>query len=117
MEIQYQVHNVLLFNHNFTHTWSAEHFLLDHKKLLHLTHSSLELGCDDYNSLDKAVEELEDGLDSIFTYSGETPELDASLNEPDAIAFSMSSGFLHSVNTISDSSKLKLAPCIKSHKL
>ena len=50
----------------------------------------------------------------ILTDSIETPELDTSFNEPDAITSSVSSGFLCSVNTISDTSKLQLAPNIRS---
>ena len=56
-------------------------------------------------------------LDSILTDSLETPELDTSLFEPDAITSSVSSGFLHSVNTLSDNSKPQLSPSIRSHKL
>ena len=49
--------------------------------------------------------------DSILTDPLETPELDTSLEEPDAItSSSVSSGFLFSVNTLSDNSKLQLAP-------
>ena len=39
----------------------------------------------------------------------EIPELDTSLDEPDAITSSVSSGFLALVKTISDTSKLQLA--------
>ena len=46
-----------------------------------------------------------------------TPELDISLEEPDAITFSVSSGFLHLVSTLSDTFKLQLAPTIQAHKL
>ena len=38
--------------------------------------------------------DFEQGLDSILTDSLETPELDTSLDEPDAIPSSVSSGFL-----------------------
>ena len=37
--------------------------------------------------------DFEQGLDSILTDSLETPELDASLDEPDAVPSSVSSGF------------------------
>ena len=47
----------------------------------------------------------------------ETPELDASLDEPDAIPSSVSSGFLCSVSTLSDNFTLQLAPSLRSHKL
>ena len=61
--------------------------------------------------------DFEQSLDSILTNSLEIPELDASLNEPDAILSSVSSGFLCSVSTLSDNSKLQLAPSIRSCKL
>ena len=61
--------------------------------------------------------DFEQGLDSILTHSLETPELDTSLDEPDAIISSVSSGFLHLVITLSDNSKPQLAPSITSHKL
>ena len=61
--------------------------------------------------------DFEQGLDSILTDSLETPELDTSLDEHDAIPSSVSSGFLCSVNILSDNSKPQLAPCIGSHKL
>ena len=56
-------------------------------------------------------------MDSILTDYITTPELDTSLDEPDAIISSVSSGFPHSVSTISDTSKLQLPPSIRSHKL
>ena len=46
-----------------------------------------------------------------------TPELDTSLDEPDAITSSFSSGFLHLNSTISDNSEPQLAPSIRPHKL
>ena len=55
---------------------------------------------------------LEQGLDSILTDSLETLELDTSLDEPDVITSSVSSGFLCSVSTLSDNSKPQLAPSI-----
>ena len=58
----------------------------------------------------------ERGLDLILTDSIEIPELDISLDEPDAIASSDSSVFLHLFSTISDNSKLQLAPSIRSCK-
>ena len=67
--------------------------------------------------LDQAVTDFKQGLDSILTDSLKTPELDISLEEPDAITSSVSSGFLHSVSTISDTSKLQLSPSIHTHKL
>ena len=67
--------------------------------------------------MDQAVTDFEQGLDSILTDSLKTPELDISLEEPDAITSSVSSGFLFSVSTVSDTSKLQLAPSIRTHKL
>ena len=108
----------------FTHTWSAEQFVVCSHiypgftgKVSSLTHFPLELGCEDYSFLDQAMADFEQGLDSILTDSLETPELDASLDEPDAIPSSVYSGFLHSVSTLSDNSKPQLAPSIRSHKL
>ena len=82
-----------------------------------LTHFPLEPGCEDYSFLDQAMIDFEQGLDSILTDSLETLELDTSVDEPDAITSSVSSGFLCSVSTLSDTSKLQLAPSIRSHKL
>ena len=74
-------------------------------------------GCEDYSFLNQAVADFEQGLVSILTDSIKTPELDISLGEPDAVTSSLSSRFLQLVNTISDTSKLQLAPSIRSHKL
>ena len=108
----------------FTCTWSAEQFLAHSYiypgftgKVSSLTHFPLELGCEDCSFLDQAVTDFEQGLDSIITDSLETPELDASLDEPDVIPSSVSSGFLCLVITLSDNSKLQLAPSIRSQKL
>ena len=108
----------------FIHIWSAEWFLAHSHiypgltgKVLSLTHFPLEPGCEDYSFQDEAVADFEQGLDSILTNSLETPELDASLDEPDAVPSSVSSGFLHSVSTLSGNSKLQLAPSISSHEL
>ena len=49
----------------------------------------------------------------ILTDPLKTLELDTSLDEPDAVpSSSVSSGFLHSISTLSDNSKLQLAPSI-----
>ena len=108
----------------FTHTWSAEWFVACSHiypgftgKVSSLTHFALEPGCEDYAFLDQAVADFEQGLYSILTDSLETLELDTSLEEPDAITSSVSSGFLHSVSTLSDNSKPQLAPSIHTHKL
>ena len=86
-------------------------------KVSSLTHFPLELGCEDYSLLDQAMADFEQGLDSILTDTLETSELDASLDELDAAPSSVSSGFLHLVSTLSDNSKLQLAPSIRSCKL
>ena len=86
-------------------------------KVSSLTHFPLEPGCKDYAFLDQGVADFKQGLDSILTDSLETLELDTSLEEPDIITSSVSSGFLHSVSTISDNSKQQLAPTICTRKL
>ena len=108
----------------FTGTWSAEQFVAHSHiypgftgKVPSLTHFPLEPGCEDYSFLAQAMPDFEQDLDSIPTDSLETPQLDASLDEPDAITSSVSSGFLHSVSTLSDNSKPQLAPSIRSCKL
>ena len=109
----------------FTCTWSAEQFVAHSHiypgftgKVTSLTHFPLEPGCEDYAFLDQAVADFEQGLDSILTDSLETPELDTSLEEPDAItSSSVSSGFLCLVSTLSDNSKLQFSPSIHTHKL
>ena len=83
-----------------------------------LTHFPLEPGCEDCAFLDQAVADFEQGLDSFLTDSLETLELDTPLEEPDAVtSSSVSSGFLHLVNTLCDNSKLQLAPSICTCKL
>ena len=108
----------------FTRTWSAEQFVACFHiypgftgKVSSLTHFPLEPGCEDYAFLDQAVADFQQGLDSILTDSLETPELDTSLEEPDAVTSSVSSRFLHLVSTLSYNSKLQLAPSIHTHKL
>ena len=108
----------------FTHTWSAEWFVAYSHiypgftgKVSSLTHFPLQPGCEGYSFLYQAVADFDQGLDSILTDSRETPELNTSLDEPDVITSSVSSGFLCSVSTLSDISKLQLAPSIRSHKL
>ena len=108
----------------FTDTGLAEWFVAHSHiypgftgKVLSLTHFPLEPGCEDYSFLDQAVADFEQDLDSILTDSLETPDLDASLDEPDAIPSSVPSGFLHSVRTLSDNSKPQFAPSIRSCKL
>ena len=108
----------------FTCTWSVEWFVACSDiypgftgKVSSLTHFPLEPGCEDFAFLDQAVVDFEEGLDSILTDSLETPELVTSLDEPDVITSSVSSGFLCSVTTLSDNSKLQLAPSIQTHQL
>ena len=86
-------------------------------KVSSLTHFPLGPGCEDYSFLDQAVADFEQGLASILTDSIKTPEFDISLDEAETITSSVSSGFLCSVSTISDTSKLQLAPKIRSCKL
>ena len=108
----------------FTHTWSAEQFVACSHiypgftgKVSSLSHFPLEPGCEDYSFLDQAMADFEQGLDSILTDSLETPKLDTSLDEPDAITSSVSSGFICSVSTLSDNSKQQLASSIRAQKL
>ena len=108
----------------FTCTWSAEQFVAHSHiypgftgKASSLTHFPLEPGCEDYAFLDQAVADFKQGLDSILTDSLETLELDTSLEKPDAITSSVPSGFFFSISTLSDNSKLQLAPSICTHKL
>ena len=75
----------------------------------------LELGCEDYSFLDQTNADFEQGLDSILTDSIETLELDTSFDEPDAITSSVYFVFLHSISTISDTSKPHPAPSMRSH--
>ena len=67
--------------------------------------------------MDQAVADFEQGLDSILTDLLKTLELDTSLEEPNAVTSSVSSGFLCLVSTLSDNSKLQLAPSIRTRKL
>ena len=109
----------------FTHTWSAEWFVACSHiypgfigKVSSLTHFPLEPGCEDYAFLDQGVADFQQDLHSILTDSLAILELDSSLEEHDAItSSSVSSGFLHSVSTLSDNSKPQLAPSIHTHKL
>ena len=117
VEIGYQVDEL-------TCTWSAEWFVAYSHiypgftgKVSSLTHFPLEPGCEDYAFLDQAVADFEQGLDSILTDSLKTPELDTSLEEPDAVTSSVSSGFLCLVSTLSNNSKLQLASSICTQKL
>ena len=99
----------------FTCTWFAEQFLAHSHifpgftgKMSSLTYFPLKPGYEDYSFLDQAVADFEQGLHFILNNSIKTPELDTSLDMPDAITSSVSSGFLPSISTISDNSKLQL---------
>ena len=109
---------------SFTCIWSAEQSVAHSciypgftGKVSSPNHFTQECVCEDYSFIDQAVADFEKGLNSILTDSINTPELDTSLDEPDAITSSVSSGFLHSVSTISDTSKSELAPSVWSCKL
>ena len=82
-----------------------------------LTNFPPEPGCEDYSFVDQAMGDFGHGQDSILTDSINTSKLDASLNVFDVVPSSVSSNFLYSARTISDTSRLQLAPRIKSHKL
>ena len=60
---------------------------------------------------------FEQGLYIILTDSIDTLELDASFEEFHGVPSLVLSAFPCSVGTISDTSKLQLAPSIKCHKL
>ena len=75
-------------------------------KVSSLTHFPLEPEYEDFSFLDQAVAEFEQGLDSILTNYIEMQELNTSLDESYAITSSVSSGFLCSVSTISNTYKL-----------
>ena len=90
----------------FSHTWLVECFIawscIDPGfmgKVSALTHFPLEPGCKDYSFLDQAVTDFKHGFDSILMNSSNTPELDASFDEADAMPSSVSSGFLCFVST------------------
>ena len=108
----------------FTCTWSAEQFVAHSHiypgftgKVSSLTHFPLEWQYEDYTFLDQAVADFEQGFDSILTDSFETPELDTSLDETDAITSCISSEFLHLISTLSDNSMPQLASKIWTCKL
>ena len=86
-------------------------------KMSTLTQFPLEPRCEDYYFLDQALKDFEHGLDSVIRDHIDTPELDASFHEADAMPSSSSSGLLCSVNANSDNSRPQPAPSIKSHKL
>ena len=100
-----------MFCYLFTYLPNSPH------KVSNLAHFPLELHCEDYTSVDQAVEDFEHDPDSILMDSIETPELDASFDDPDAISSLVSSEFLCLGNTFMIIFKLHLVPCIKYHKI
>ena len=80
------------------------------------TYVPFEVDCEDYTFFKTKLEKFDHGLVSIFTESVKTPKLNASCDDPDTIASSVSSWFLCLVSTIYDICKPKLAPSIKSHQ-
>ena len=103
--IEYQVHI-------FTCTRLVEHIIAQSHiypgftcKVSTLIHFPLEPG-----SFWMSTLKTEQGLDSVLTDSIDTPELDASFDEADAMPSSVPSGFLCSVNTVSDNCRLQLVP-------
>ena len=86
-------------------------------KLSTLTDFLLKPGCEDYSFVDQATADFEQGMDAILTDSTNMPELDASLDGADAMPSAVSSAIPHLVSTVSDASRLQLAPSIKSQKL
>ena len=77
----------------------------------------LESGCEDYSFLDLAVKDFQHVLDFILTDSINTPTLDASFDEVNAMPLAVCSGCLCLVSTISNNLRLQLVPSIKSYKL
>ena len=63
-----------------------------------------------------SVEKFEHGLNSIFTYSIKTWELDASFHEPDVSLFSLFRDPVHG-EYLSDNSEPQLPPSMKSCKI
>ena len=86
----------------FTHTWSAKQFV---------AHSHIYPGLTWIPILPILLGHQN------WTLPWMSLMLLPSLDEPDDITSSVSSGFLHLVSTLSDNSKLQLAPSIRSHKL
>ena len=80
--------------------FSFPHLSWVHRKGVVTDPLSPEPGCGDYSFLDQTVADIEQGLDFILIDSFETPELDTSLDEPDAITSSVPSGCFHLVSTI-----------------
>ena len=108
----------------FTHTWLVKHFVAQSHIYIHftgkvsmLTHFLFEPRCEDYSFLGPSNWRLWAWFDFILTDSTNSPELDAPFYEADVVPSSVSSGFLCSVSTISDNSRLYLAPNIKCQKL
>ena len=101
--------SVSLLNHTF--------ILVSQVSLSTLTHFPLLPSYEDYSFLDQLVEDFGHGMDSILMDTFKMPELDACLDEADAIPSSVSWDFLCSVSVVFDTSRLQLAPNITSHKV
>ena len=85
----------------FTYTWSTGCFIAQSHiypsfmaKVSTLTYFPLEPRCEDYSFFDQALEDLEDGLDSIPLDSVNTAQLDSSFDETESMPSSVSSGIL-----------------------
>ena len=69
-----------------------------------LAHFPLELNWEDYYFLGQAAEDFDHGLDSVSMDSIKTSELGVSCEDFDVVAFSVSSGFLYFISTVSNNS-------------
>ena len=86
-------------------------------KVSTLMHFLLELGCEGNSFLDWVLGDFEHGFGFFLTDCINMPQLDASFSEADAMSSSYPLVFLYFVSTISDNSRLQVAPSIKSHNL
>ena len=107
-----------------TYTWSTKCLLLIHTFTLGLQAMCHPLTIFHFNQgvriihfWTKQCQDFEQGFNSILTDSTGTLEVDTSFDEHDVITSSISLGFMHSVETVSDTSQLQLAPSLRSHKL
>ena len=92
--MRYQVVNLIKPSQQTSH-YSLKYLSWFHRQGVHINPLPLDPGYKDYSFLDQEVEGFEHGLDSILTDSPDTPELDASFDDADAVPSSVSSGFLH----------------------
>ena len=102
--------------HEFSYTWLAEHFVAHSYiypgfmgKVSSLTHFPLEPGCEDYSFWTSQWQTL----NRVWIQSSLTPSRHQNwmphLRQPHGVLFSVLSGFLHLLSTISNTSKLQLA--------